>query len=282
MKNKLIIFLISLILIIGFFSFGLADEINLGDSGVYDFIYYNWFSGLGYFNNSVSQWLVGGTATTTLDSILEVQGGFTADNATSTNLYSTNANFDNLLFGNATSSHFAADEFCLNNDCITSWPSGGGNPFNQWLDTTNTPTFVGLNATTTNSDNLLVFNNATVTNHFEADSILYAKDGRVGIGVDPSVLYTEFGAPFVFTTYSQFDAITGFVIGNFNIGSFSPTGDSTAANFGIYNTYSTTGEYNHAFLAGSQNTVSHNGSGRLTTMIAFLNQYQYQLHKLNQ
>jgi hypothetical protein len=73
----------------------LAKDVILGDSGIYDFIYYNWQNGLAYFNNSVPQWLIGGTATST-DSDLEVQGSV------------------------------AADEYCLDTsspDCITSWAS---------------------------------------------------------------------------------------------------------------------------------------------------------------
>lgn len=49
-------------------------------------------------------------------------------------------------------------------------------------DLTATPTFTAINATSTNIDNLLVYNNATTTGHFEADSTLYVKDSKVGIG----------------------------------------------------------------------------------------------------
>ena len=65
-------------------------------------------------------------------------------------------------------------------ECGTDDTGGaGGNPFDQWLDTTSTPTFAGINATTTNADDLTVYDlsalqrmtfvRATGTNYLSID-----------------------------------------------------------------------------------------------------------------
>lgn len=60
-------------------------------------------------------------------------------------------------------------ELCLDGTCQTAWPAS--NPFNQWLDSTSTPTFGGLivsgNATTTGNHN---FNTVTGISLDEIDS----------------------------------------------------------------------------------------------------------------
>ena len=58
-----------------------------------------------------------------------------------------------------------AQRFCFNsnpNSCVTSWASGGGNPFNQWLDTTSTPSFTQL---TLNGGAGIGYCSGTVTQH---------------------------------------------------------------------------------------------------------------------
>jgi hypothetical protein len=91
-----------------------------------------------YFN----QFLIGNTATST-DYVLEVHDDIWADDS------------------------MRANQFCINTttpDCITAWPSGAtaAYPINQWLDTTNTPTFVGVNASSTNVDSLVIYNGITL------------------------------------------------------------------------------------------------------------------------
>jgi hypothetical protein len=49
---------------------------------------------------------------------------------------------------NYTGYNVTANYFCLSSNCIQSWPSGvTGNPFNQNLNTTNSPQFAGLTLT---------------------------------------------------------------------------------------------------------------------------------------
>lgn len=101
----------------------------------------------------------------------------------------------NFVFdGNVTSTAtIHASEYCLLNDCITSWPTGGsgGNPFNQWVDTTNTPEFFGLTmntnssfATTTIGDtnNYITFGRTTYT-------------GGLGVLDFPTIEFTSTGNP---------------------------------------------------------------------------------------
>ena len=113
-------------IIISIISFFLIVGVANSAPSISDFILYNYQTGLGYFNNSVSQWLIGGTATTT-NAKLEVGG----------DIYVTST----------------ADICISGGNCLSSVVGSGGNPFNQWLDTTNTPEFAGLtingNATTT-------------------------------------------------------------------------------------------------------------------------------------
>jgi len=85
--------------------------------------------------------------------------------ATSTDFDTLLVYGDTLLTGNATSTgSMDAATFCINGaDCITAWPTGNGAYLlDQWLDTTNTPTFVGLNATTTNIDTLTIYTGTTL------------------------------------------------------------------------------------------------------------------------
>jgi len=101
---------------------------------------------------------------------------------------------DVVMNGNATTTgSMHASEFCIANDCITLWPTGGGggNPFNQQLDTTNTPEFFGLTmntnssfATTTIGDlnNYITFGRTTYT-------------GGLGVLDFPTIEFTSTGNP---------------------------------------------------------------------------------------
>lgn len=67
-----------------------SDVLNrsefLGESGVYDFMRFNWNKGLGYFvTGTPSQWMFGNDATTTAAAELEIDGGLYVDDSTSTN-----------------------------------------------------------------------------------------------------------------------------------------------------------------------------------------------------
>jgi len=97
-----------------------------------------------------------GINTTTPESLLTVDGTFAV--GTDGTEFIVDAN------GNATTTgSMDAATFCIGGaDCITAWPTGNGAYLlNQWLDTTNTPTFAGLNATTTNTDVLQVYDTGT-------------------------------------------------------------------------------------------------------------------------
>ncbi|HPW44703.1 MAG TPA: hypothetical protein PLX67_03260, partial [bacterium] len=65
----------------------------------------------------------------------------------------------------------SATQYCLSGDCITAWPEGGSSAYllNQWLDTTNTPTFIGVNATTTNVGLLTVYDSISLPNNAITD-----------------------------------------------------------------------------------------------------------------
>jgi hypothetical protein len=91
---------------------------------------------------------------------------------TTEEMFFANANtyyFDNHLSitGNATSSHFAAEEFCLNGSCITSWPSGssGGSTWESFgLDPLQiTPTTTGVGLYVTGSSNLATTTLTSIT-----------------------------------------------------------------------------------------------------------------------
>jgi hypothetical protein len=104
--------------------------------------------GTGTGGNPFDQWL-DTTSTPTFHSATTTHNFFAGGYASTSLGFFTQGNL--WIGGNATTSHLAASEICLNGDCKTAWPTGGtggGNPFNQWLDTTSTPTF--LSVTTTN------------------------------------------------------------------------------------------------------------------------------------
>lgn len=107
-----------------------------------EYFKYNFVKNLLYLNNSISQLLIGGTATTT-NAKLEVQGGLAFDNATGTG---------RLIVSSASST-----EYCLSGNCFSAWTDIKNNPFNQWLDSTSSVAF----ATTTLSGLLTVNNTST-------------------------------------------------------------------------------------------------------------------------
>jgi len=153
--------LISLIGIIGLGFFVHADQPNL------NFWTYSFSSGLLSLKSSINQILIGGTATTS-PSKLEVQGGATFDNSTSTSSYlGTSAGLSGIYINNWTDLGLIL---------------GSGNPFNQWLDTTSTPTFAGamLTASTTISGNLTVSTVNTLTVGLGNNS----RPGNTAVGIN--------------------------------------------------------------------------------------------------
>ncbi len=103
---------------------------------------------------------------------------------------------DLIVTGNATSTHFAASEICLNGDCKTAWPLGGGGSsdwqytFDAVLTPTSTNSGLFVNASSTYNSTLRVngalsalgggsFSSLFTANDFRA-STLNASSTRVG------------------------------------------------------------------------------------------------------
>lgn len=66
------------------------------------------------------------------------------------------------------------------------WSTQGfltGNLFNQWLDTTSTPTFAGVNATTTNTDYLQVYNDVQIDGNATTTGSVHLGSNTAGINI---------------------------------------------------------------------------------------------------
>jgi hypothetical protein len=76
-----------------------------------------------------------------------------------------------------------------------------GNLFDQWLDTTNTPTFLGLNASSTNVDNLIVYNQVGIN----TTSPAYALDvwGNARLATSTANVYLDFFGQYYTASQNQ-------------------------------------------------------------------------------
>ena len=161
-----------------------------GDTWVLD-------SGLGYATDTVSQWLIGGTATATADSILEVIGtstfgAFTIDNlgnaSTSGNFILTGSfDYATITDASVTAWDLATDQF---NASSTNWES----------------TYLTVTASSTNWDNAYVGWNASNTNWDWAADYLIASSSYIDI-VRASSTNWDWAADYLIASSSYIDIV---------------------------------------------------------------------------
>lgn len=146
--------------------------------------------------------------------------------------------------GNATSTHFAASEICLSNDCKTAWPVGGGGGGAAWEKYTGLSSPADIITPTTTNASIYVSGNATTTGNLE-------------------VMGTA-------STTGEIFATGGVSIGISTLGSNGGIGIKsqlyTGANTGlrIYHNAASTNDYGYVFESNGSNLLTINNSGNAT------------------
>ncbi|MFA6255438.1 MAG: tail fiber domain-containing protein, partial [Patescibacteria group bacterium] len=110
---------------------------------------------------------------------------------------------------------------------------------------------------------LWVSGNATTTNHFEADSNFYVKDGMVSIGIEPGI----FAGASTFINYETWTGNTGTLISNNFVSIFRPTANSNSTSAGINNSVTGEGTEHQTYVVGYTGDTNYEGTASLQTLL---------------
>ncbi|MFA5029872.1 MAG: hypothetical protein WC518_04050, partial [Patescibacteria group bacterium] len=117
--------------------------------------------------------------------------------------------------------------------------------------------------------NLKVDGNTTTTGQFEANSVLYAKDGNVGVGIDPTTL-PALGLSIIpkLTSIDTVAETSGAAYSNFLSTTFSPASDSTLLAGGLIVDAKGDGANHQSSVYGITLGANYEGTASLTTLVA--------------